>query len=242
MMEYDVGSEAAEAGCEALGLEMVYVAGGTFSMGAPDSDSEAKEDEKPAHLVTLSSYYIGKYVVTQQLWVEIMGANPSWYIGDKMPVHCVSWNDAQEFIRRLNARTGKNYRLPTEAEWEFAARGGNSSRGCKYCGSDNLDDIAWYGSNSGKEIPEVGLKAPNELGIYDMTGTVWEWCQDWKGFYTRNNSARRNPQGPSSGFSRVNRGGCWITDAWMSRVSYRGYGEPDERMAGNGFRLAISFE
>lgn len=226
-----------EAGHSALDIEMVYVEGGTFMMGATDSDSEAWRIEKPAHRVTLSGYYIGKYPVTQKQWIEIMGSNPSESEGDNLPVGNVSWNDAQEFICKLNARTGKNYRLPTEAEWEFAARGGNSSCGYKYSGSDNPDAVAWYDENSDSKTHEVGLKSPNELGIYDMSGNIWEWCQDFFDGYRR--SAKTNPQGPTSGMSRVMRGGSWDSYATNCRVSFRSLFMPDFQIAVYGFRLAL---
>ena len=237
----EFGETGREQAVSDIDIDMVRVEGGTFTMGSPDSDPRAKIDEKPAHRVELSSYCIGRYAVTQKLWTEIMGSNPSYRIGDDLPVHCVSWNDAQEFIRKLNVRTGRCYRLPTEAEWEFAARGGNMSRGYEYSGSDNIDDVAWYNVNSGRDgICAVGLKSPNELGLFYMSGNIWEWCQDWKEFYMRGGSLQVNPAGPSSGFSRAQRGGCGISDAWVCRVTYRGYGGPDDRLAGNGFRLALS--
>ena len=223
----------------ALNIEMVYVAGGTFTMGASDSEPEVVSGEKLAHSVTLSSYYIGKYEVTQKQWVEIMGSNPSNFKGDNLPVENVSWDDIQEFIRKLNARTGKNYRLPTEAEWKFAARGGNSSRGYKYSGSDNLDAVAWYYGNSGNKTHAVGTKSPNELGIYDMTGNVSEWCQDWYGENYYSHSPSSNPQGPSSGSGRVLGCGSWLSDARSSRVSCRGSAAPDFRYGDHGFRLVL---
>ena len=218
--------------------EMVYVEGGTFTMGATsEQGSDALDGGKPAHSVTLDGYYIGKYEVTQKLWKAVMGSNPSDFKGDNLPVENVSWDDVQEFLRKLNAMTGKNYRLPTEAEWEFAARGGNSSRGYKYSGSNSLGSVAWYYDNSGDRTHAVGTKSPNELGIYDMSGNVWEWCQDWYGSYS--GSSQRNPQGPNSGSSRVFRGGCWSYDARFCRVSIRGYNTPGYRLNHLGFRLAL---
>ena len=221
-------------------IAMVYVSGGTFTMGATsEQGSDAWNEEKPAHSVTLSGYYIGKYEVTQKLWKAVMGSNPSDFKGDNLPVECVSWNDVQEFLRKLNAMTGKQYRLPTEAEWEFAARGGNSSRGYKYSGSNSLGSVAWYFGNSGSRTHAVGTKSPNELGIYDMSGNVCEWCQDWfsDGYY--GNSPRTNPKGPKSGSCRVNRGGGWFgyaRDCWVSnRISH----SPDGRYSNLGFRLAL---
>ena len=196
-----------------LANNMVYVQGGTFMMGADASDNDAYKDEKPAHQVTLSSYYICKYEVTQALWQEVMGSNPSRFKGDNLPVESVSWNDCQVFISKLNAMTGQHYRLPTEAEWEFAARGGNSSRGYKYSGSSTLSDVAWYGENSGNKTHLVGTKSPNELGLYDMIGNVREWCSDWYGDY--NSSAQTNPAGPSQSSlaGRTERAAC--PPAWF---------------------------
>ena len=219
-------------------IAMVYVSGGTFTMGATsEQGSDAENDEKPAHSVTLSGYYIGKYEVTQELWKAVMGSNPSYFKGDNLPVENVSWNDVQEFLRKLNAMTGKRYRLPTEAEWEFAARGGNSSRGYKYSGSNSLGSVAWYYDNSGGRTHAVGTKSPNELGIYDMSGNVREWCQDWYGSYS--SSSQRNPKGPNSGSSRVNRGGGWDFNAWSCRVSVRYSHAPGSRISNLGFRLAL---
>ncbi len=222
----------------ALNIEMVYVAGGTFMMGASLYDPGAYGDERPAHSVTLSGYYIGRYEVTQKQWVRIMGSNPSRWKGDNLPVENVSWEDIQEFLRKLNARTGKNYRLPTEAEWEFAARGGNSSCGYKYSGSDNIGNVAWYKDNSGSKTHPVGTQSPNELGIYDMAGNVYEWCQDWYDGYS--SAAQTNPTGPSSGALRVLRGGSCFNYAKYCRVSSRYDYAPGSRFINCGFRLATS--
>ena len=217
---------------------MVKVDGGTFTMGADDDDLDAADDEKPAHQVTLSSYYICKYEVTQSLWQEVMGSNPSRFKGDNLPVESVSWDDCQQFISKLNALTGQHYRLPTEAEWEFAARGGNSSRGYKYSGSSTLSDVAWYDDNSGNTTHPVGTKSPNEFGLYDMSGNVCEWCSDWYGDY--NSSALTNPIGPSSGACRVHRNGCWSRDAWYCRALCRSGGTPDGHDGVLGLRLVRS--
>ena len=217
---------------------MVYVEGGTFTMGATSEQQEPDYDEKPTHRVSLSSFYIGKYEVTQALWKAVMGSNPSNRKGDNLPVENVSWNDCQTFLRKLNAMTGKNFRLPTEAEWEFAARGGNRSRGYQYSGSKKINDVAWYYNNSGGETHPVGTKAPNELGIYDMSGNVWEWCQDWKGSYS--SSTQTNPKGPSSGSFRVNRGGSWGNNARCCRVANRYDYAPGGRYSCLGLRLALS--
>lgn len=183
---------------------MIQVEGGLFTMGAtPEQGNEADSDEKPAHQVTLSSFMIGQTEVTQELWEAVMGSNPSRFEGAKLPVEQVSWNDCQEFVTKLNALTGQHFRLPTEAEWEYAARDGSKSQGYKYSGSNNLDDVAWYGGNSGGKTHEVATKRANELGIYDMTGNVWELCQDWYGNNYYGSSPSSNPTGPSSGSSRV---------------------------------------
>jgi formylglycine-generating enzyme required for sulfatase activity len=220
-------------------FEFIFVPGGTFTMGATaEQGSDAYDSEKPAHKVTLSSYSIGKYPVTQAQWKAVMGSNPSYFKGDNLPVERVSWEDVQEFIQKLNTLTGKNFRLPTEAEWEYAARGGNKSKGYKYSGSNNLDEVAWYGDNSGGKTHPVGTKAPNELGIYDMSGNVWEWCSDWYGEYSH--TAQSNPTGPSSGSLRVLRGGSWNRDAGDCRVSLRTDSTPTCRSFNIGFRLAHS--
>ena len=217
---------------------MVYVEGGTFTMGATFEQQEPDYDEKPTHRVSLSSFYIGKYEVTQALWKAVMGSNPSHWKGDNLPVENVSWNDCQTFLRKLNAMTGQNFRLPTEAEWEFSARGGNLSRGYQYSGSKKIDDVAWYRNNSGSKTHNVGTKAPNELGIYDMSGNVWEWCQDWYGDY--HGYSQTNPTGPSSGANRVYRGGSWGSGAWLCRVAFRDNYTPGSRGNGLGLRLALS--
>lgn len=217
---------------------MVYVEGGTFTMGATSKlRFDAYSNEIPVHKVTLSPYYISKYEVTQMEWKAVMGSNPSYYKGDNLPVENVSWNDCQAFIRKLNTLTGKNFRLPTEAEWEFAARGGNNSRGYKYSGSNDLGSVAWYAGNSGIKTHPVGQKSPNELGLYDMTGNVWEWCQDWKGTYQ--SSAQTNPTGPLSGSFRVNRGGSCYRHARICRVSNRDNITPSGSDSFIGLRLAM---
>ena len=214
-------------------FKMIKVEGGTFKMGAQKDnpngtnyDNYADSDEKPVHSVTLSDYYIGETEVTQELWESVMGSNPSYFSGSQKPVEKVSWDDCQDFITKLNELTGKNFRLPTEAEWEYAARGGNKSKGYKYSGSNTIGDVAWYDGNSNSQTHDVKTKLPNELGIYDMSGNVWEWCQDWKGNY--NSGSQTNPEGPSSGSSCVLRGGswCWYRIARDCRVSNRNYGNP----------------
>lgn len=218
---------------------MVRVAGGTFRMGATvEQGSYAYPGENLVHEVTLSGYYIGKYEVTQEEWQAVMGSNPSNNKGSvKLPVENVSWNDCQEFIRRLNVLTGKTFRLPTEAEWEYAARGGAKSRGYKYSGSNDIGSVAWYWDNSGRKTHAVGCKQPNELGLYDMSGNVFEWCSDWYGLYP--SSSQTNPSGASSGSVRVYRGGSWGSNAGDCRVSYRYYYTPSVRGIFLGLRLAL---
>ena len=223
---------------EGVSFDMVEVRGGTFRMGATsEQGSDAESDEKPVHSVTLSSYYIGKTEVTQALWKAVMGSNPSEFKGDDLPVERVSWYDCQEFIRELNALTGQNFRLPTEAEWEFACRGGNNSRGYKYSGSNYIDNVAWYCLNSGEKTHPVASKLPNELGIYDMSGNVDEWCSDWYGGYT--SGAQTNPKGPYDGSDRVYRGGSWHFIVRFCRSSVRDFNFPANRYGGLGLRLAL---
>lgn len=221
-----------------VSFDMVRVEGGTFRMGGTaEQGTDAYDREKPVHSVTLSSYYIGKNEVTQALWQAVMGSNPSNFKGSNLPVECVSWNDCQNFIQKLNSLTGRNFRLPTEAEWEFACRGGNNSRGYKYSGSNNLGSVAWYDDNSGGQTHPVGTKAPNELGIYDMSGNVWEWCNDWYDNYAAN--SQTNPTGPQSGSGRVDRGGSWSHNARRCRSSYRDDCYPAGRGIDLGLRLAL---
>ena len=218
---------------------MVYVSGGTFTMGATsEQGSDAYPDETPTHNVTLSSYYICKYEVTQALWRAVMGSNPSEFKGDNLPVECVSWNDCQTFINRLNSYTGRNFRLPTEAEWEFAARGGNYSRHYKYSGSNYIGDVAWYTDNSGSRTHPVGTKQANELGLYDMSGNVYEWCSDWYGSYS--SYSQSNPTGAASGSCRVRRGGSWFNFARYCRSSDRNGNAPGYSDDYLGLRLALS--
>lgn len=212
---------------------MVYVSGGTFIMGGDESS-----DQTPTHSVTLSSYYICKYEVTQALWRAVMGSNPSKFKGDNLPVEQVSWNDCQTFINRLNSYTGRNFRLPTEAEWEFAARGGNYSRHYKYSGSNYIGDVAWYCDNSGNRTHPVGTKQANELGLYDMSGNVWEWCSDWYGSYS--SYSQSNPTGATSGFGRVERGGNWCGLARYCCSSHRSYYAPGNSFDNLGLRLVLS--
>ena len=230
-------------------FKMVAVEGGTFTMGATaEQGSDADTNEKPAHQVTLSSYSIGETEVTQALWVAVMGSNPSYFTGNlQRPVERVSWNDCQAFISRLNDLTGKNFRLPTEAEWEYAARGGNKSQGYKYAGSNDINTVTWYWDNipsqssgtDGYGTQPVATKAHNELGLYDMSGNVWEWCQDWYSSSYYSNSPTVNPTGPTSGSGRVRRGGSWFSIAGSCRVSIRDNDYPSGAGLNLGLRLAL---
>ena len=223
-----------------INIEMVKVEAGSFNMGATPEMENPYDWEKPVHRVTLTNnYYIGKYEVTQALWQAVMGSNPSGFKGDNLPVETVSWNDCLDFISKLNVMTGKRFRLPTEAEWEYAARGGKKSRGYKYSGSNTLDDVAWYNYNSSSKTHAVGTKQPNELGIYDMAGNVREWCQDWHGSYS--SSPQTNPTGAVSGLNRVDRGGSWLDDPYgYCRTYSRGISAPDFRYSTCGLRLVLS--
>ena len=216
---------------------LVLVKGGTFTMGCTtEQGSDCRGDEKPAHKIVLSDFYIGQYEVTQAQWQAVMGRNPSRLKNcDQCPVEGVSWDDIQQFLRKINNKTGKQYRLPTEAEWEYAARGGNQSLGYKYAGGNYIDDVAWYDLNAGGKTHPVGQKKPNELGLYDMSGNVWEGCQDWYGAYS--SETRTDPTGAVSGTSRVFRGGGGTASG--CRVSCR-YGTAAKfPNGGYGFRLAL---
>ena len=218
---------------------MVAVEGGTFMMGATsEQGGDAYDNEKPVHQVTLSSYYIGQTEVTQALWKAVMGNNPSRFKGDNKHVEQVSWDDCQEFVIKLNQLTGKRFRLPTEAEWEYACRGGKKSRGYMYSGSNTIDYVAWCYGNSSDETHPVATKSPNELGIYDMSGNVCEWCQDWKDSYS--SAAQTNPTGASSGSYRVGRGGSWYNSAEFCRLFFRYSISPGYRTPDLGLRLVFS--
>ena len=224
---------------DGISIDMVRVEAGTFTMGATPEIKYPDDTEKPTHRVTLTNdYYIGKYEVTQALWKAVMGNDHSYFKGDNLPVEQVSWDDCQVFLSELKSITGKTFRLPTEAEWEYAARGGNKSRGYQYSGSNNLLDVAWFWENSGRKTHAVGTKQANELGIYDMTGNVWEWCQDWYGKY--NSSSQVNPTGANSGSDRVRRGGSWNSNAGFCRSSYHDNYAPDRRSRNLGLRLVLS--
>jgi formylglycine-generating enzyme required for sulfatase activity len=235
-------------------MEMVEIQGGTFSMGSNTGDS----DEKPVHQVTISSFMIGKYEVTQEQYQWVIGTNPSYFASGsdagKRPVEQVSWYDAVAFCNRLSEMEGlekvyvingtnvyegfkrNGYRLPAEAEWEYAARGGEKSKNLTYAGSNDVRQVAWYDDNSGKQPRVVGTKAPNELGIYDMSGNVWEWCWDWYGSYE--SGQQTDPLGASLGSYRVRRGGSWDYSAGYLRSAYRDSFSPGNRNYNIGFRVA----
>jgi formylglycine-generating enzyme required for sulfatase activity len=212
--------------------QFVSVTGDCFQMGSNSGD----DDEKPVHRVCVSDYSIGKYEVTQGFWKAVMGNNPSKFKGDNHPVEKVSWNDVQQFINKLNQSSSYHYRLPTEAEWEYACRSGGRDQ--KYCGGDYLGSLAWYKDNSGKKTHSVGKKTANGLGLYDMSGNVWEWVQDWYDDDYYSSSPSRNPKGPSSGSRRVRRGGSWYSSASGSRTAFRSSFSPVFRGLNMGFRLA----
>ena len=219
-------------------FNMIRVDGGTFTMGATKEMKTTSKYEKPTHMVNVSPYYLGETEVTQELWNVVMEGSRINAQGDNMPVEYVSWNDCQEFIRKLNELTDRTFRLPTEAEWEFAARGGNKSKHTRYSGSRNIDEVAWYGGNSGGNPHPVKTKKANELGLYDMTGNVWEWCWDWRGEY--GDIPQINPKGPNRGTRRISRGGSWYTSAESCQSSVRNSDDPDFSLCHNGLRLALS--
>lgn len=235
-----------------VSFTMIPVEGGTFFMGAQSTDAgsqnydaEADADESPVHQVTVSSYSIGQTEVTQAWWYAVMEQSPTsngqqWTenrgLGDNYPAYNVNYNDVQNFITELNRLTGRNFRLPTEAEWEFAARGGNQSNNYLYSGSNMVEDVAWYNGNTTSPNP-VASKTPNELGLYDMAGNVWEWCSDRSGDYSAD--AVTNPTGPESGNNRIYRGGSWYNDAQGIRITNRGRTASITRSVNTGFRLVL---
>lgn len=231
---------AQEPARNVLDIPMVLVAGGTFEMGGIETYGEqCYPDEFPKHTVTVDDYYIGQFEVTQELYKFVMGYNPSHFVGDSLPVDNISWVDAKTFIHELNKMTGKQYRLPTEAEWEFAARGGRWSQDLNYSGSDDLNAVGWCDGNSGRRTHAVGTKAPNELDIYDMCGNVYEWCQDRYAIYKAD--PQTNPQGPDFGKARVMRGGSWRSEARNCRNTYRSSEDYEARILNCGLRLAMDY-
>lgn len=231
-----------------INMKMIWVEGGEFLMGCTSEQSGCEDDEKNVRRVTVDGFYIGQFEVTQSQWEKVIGtsiyqqrnkANSSYSLygtGADYPMYYVSWEEAMEFCRLLSNKTGKTYTLPTEAQWEYAARGGNKPDGTKYAGSNMIDVVAWYGGNSGSSTHPVGTKRANSLDIYDMSGNVWEWCKDWynTSYYS---SDTDNPAGPSSGSSRVNRGGGWGSGASNCRVANRGSISPGYRGSDLGFRV-----
>lgn len=236
-------------------FEMVFVEGGSFVMGCSSEQIDCDDTERPAHSVTLSDYYIGKYEVTQKQWKAVMGSNirqqrdlenPNYPLsgeGDDYPMYFISYAECKEFCKKLNSllsnqlSKGYKFSLPTEAQWEYAARGGKNSKGYKYSGTDNVNEIVWYSSEYGAKMHKVGTKIKNELGIYDMSGNVWEWCLDWSGDY--NSSPQINPKGQKAGVARILRGGNWAGTSRFCRVSHRGSDNPAFRLIGGGVRLAL---
>ncbi|MCB5234350.1 MAG: formylglycine-generating enzyme family protein [Candidatus Cloacimonetes bacterium] len=233
---------------------MVFVEGGSFMMGC----DEGLFHERPSHEVSLSSFWIGKYEVTQAEWKQIMEFNPSGFTGDMLPANNISWYMATEFCNKLSLKEGLSpcysgsgvdiicdfaadgYRLPTEAEWEYAARGGKQSEGYKYAGSDSAEEVAWFSNNAEDQIYPVGQKKPNELGLYDMHGNVSEWCWDWYNSSYYEDSPKHNPQGESSGGYRVIRGGSWNSEDIDNSVSSRDNSFPEMESSTAGFRLVRS--
>ena len=224
-------------------MEMIYVAPGSFTMGSPRSEKgRAKSTDETQHRVTLTKgFWLGKYEVTQAQWKSVMGSNPSGFKGDNLPVENVSWNDCQEFIRKVNAEAksqfGGEARLPTEAEWEYACRAGSAGA---YAGTGNINTMGWYRGNSGKKTHPAGRMRSNAWGFYDMHGNVWEWCSDWYGSYA--GGSVTDPAGPASGKYRILRGGCWLADARGCRSATRLGLSPDKHYWDDGFRLACSAE
>ena len=237
-LEGGSGGDMQKFTVKGVSFTMVRVDGGTFRMGSTAEQGRyADSDEEPVHSVTLSSYFIGETEVTQALWKAVMGTNPSYFKGGNLPVETESWNDCLEFIKKLNSLTGRTFRLPTEAEWEFAARGGNKGKGYKYSGRNNILKVAWYSVNSSGETHSVASKEANELGLYDMSGNVYEWCEDWYGNYS--SGSHTNPTSASSGSFRVSRGGSWYDNARNCRVSNRNGLTPGPRRNTLGLRLVL---
>ena len=234
-IEDPLGSDTLKINVNGVSFKMIKIESGTFQMGSENGE----EDEQPIHSVTLSCFYIGETEVTQAVWKAVMGSNPSRFEGDNLPVESVSWDDCQEFISKLSKKTGHRFALPTEAQWEFAARGGNKSRGYEYSGSNSVDDVAWHNGNSSYQTHPVGSKQANELGLYDMSGNVYEWCADWYGDYS--SSPQTDPTGSETGSIRVFRSCGWFEYANRCRSTFR-YGDvPGTCDPGLGLRLVLLF-
>jgi formylglycine-generating enzyme required for sulfatase activity len=233
------GDNSPNSYTNSFGIQFNYVEAGTFIMGAEDGN----DNEKPIREVELTeAFYLGIYEVTQAQWFAVMGISPSFFTGDSLPVERVSWQDVQAFIAQLNEiEGGSRYRLPSEAEWEYAAKGGQASKSFTFAGSDSINNVAWYNANSSGISHKVGLKQPNELGIYDMSGNVWEWCQDWFDAEYYEQAPNRNPEGPSSAISKVIRGGSWGSSSDICRTTNRGSIEIESRFSGIGFRLLRAY-
>lgn len=233
-----------------VSFKMILVKAGTFTMGATSEQTGADDDEKPAHQVTLTQdYYMGETEVTQALWKAVTGYSPTsggsqwsstYGIGDGYPAYYICYEDVQSFISKLNSLTGETFRMPTEAEWEYAARGGSESKGYRYSGSNTPDNVVWCYDNSDSKTHPVKTKSPNELGLYDMSGNVYERCSDWYSSSYYSSSASSDPEGPTSGSSRVYRSGGWTCDAAHCRVAYRSNYAPSYSDGSIGFRLALS--
>ena len=225
----------------AVKFNMIEISGGTFTMGCTEEQGkDCKNDESPAHEVTLSDYYIAECEVTQGLWRAVMGSYPCKFSGNDVAADCISWDESIEFIEKMNEKLGTTgFRMPTEAEWEYAARGGRKSKGFKYSGGDNIEEVAWYEANADSKPQYVKSKKPNELGLYDMSGNVREWCSDWYGPYE--DKAETNPQGPEEGYDKCLRGGGWGTTATICRTSRRLFGDKTIANRGNGHGLRLVF-
>ena len=224
-------------------LEMVLIPAGEFLMGSPDSDGNAGDDEKPQHRVRITKpFYLGKYHVTQEQWQAVMGNNPSHFTSPKNPVEQVSWNDCQQFLEKINAKTGMQggkFVFPSEAQWEYACRAGSTPRYCFGDDASMLGEYAWYATNSGETTHPIGEKKPNAWGLCDMHGNVWEWCADWHddGYYAH--SPSDDPTGPATGSDHVIRGGAWVNPARDCRAAARGRGSPGFRFYDLGFRVSL---
>lgn len=239
LVEIDDGAKLVYV--DRLMFRMMPVEGGSFTMGCtnPKGEKHTYADELPTHKVTVNNFYMGQHEVTQALWKTVMGQNPSKWIGnDSLPVEQVSWNDVQIFIARLSQMTGYSFRLPSEAEWEYAARGGVKNHGNIYPGTRHqLWETCWYGGNSNGHSHPVGLLKPNELGLYDMGGNVMEWCSDWMESYSAN--PQNSPQGPKTGENKILRGGCFNSPTWGCSVFERSWYLPDYGYSFYGFRLVL---
>lgn len=233
------GASSLNFSVNGVNFEMIKVEAGSFTMGCTyEQGGDCYDWEKPSHRVTITQdYYIGKFEVTQELYQAVMGTNPSNWNEYNRPVENVSWNDAMEFCAELSRLTGRQFTLPTEAEWEYAARGGKKSTSAKYSGSSSINNVAWYDGNSGNQTHPVGKLRPNELGIYDMSGNVSEWCLDWYGFYS--SASQTDPMGPSSSSIRGLRGGNLFGNAESCRVSNRYNNAPGTRNFSIGFRVVL---